>query len=562
MIQRLTFFFLMIFFFIVSCRNGDAPSENNKHIQVKEITPSNYRVGNTKNTILKILNDAKSIGLKSNIYGLEVLTTFYQNRDYQAAWTKINNIESALSSIKDLYKDGLDPEDYHYSLLKKLSVDFTKSKIIDSINFAKFDVFMTDAIITAAGHLISGKVNPESLKRQWEVKTESYKKVFKNPSKVLQSALDNEKIPEILNSLKPSHYMYTGLKNALAEYRGYKEKGNWDSIASGKTIKLGDKSERVLDVRSRLLASHEMQNYSAVNDTVYDSILKVNMKVFQKKYGIEVDGNIGKQTLYELNIPLDYRIEQIKANMERARWVLYQIEKKFIAVNIAGFELYFVEDEKEILTSRVIVGKSHTMSPIFKGIMQYVVINPTWTVPRSLYPGYIKKLQNNPEYFAQKNMEVITSSGEYVPITGKDWSEYTIHNFPYMIRQKAGPNNALGYIKCMFPNKHSVYIHDTPARSLFSKDKRAFSHGCIRTQKIRDVALLLLEPNKEGWTTEKIDQIIESRKTTTIRLKEKVPILILYWTAGIGFNKNFYFKPDVYNRDRVLIDALNNKTNY
>jgi murein L,D-transpeptidase YcbB/YkuD len=560
--HTITIFLIILSFYVTSCESNSTPIENNNNESIKETSTIVYHIGNTREIIKKILDDASNQELNSNIYGFVVLKTFYENRDYQAAWTKTKNIDDALSSIKDLYNDGLDPEDYHYTLLKEMADKFTKSTIIDSVEFAKFDVYMSDAIITAAAHLISGKVHPESLKRQWEVKTESLEKVFPNPGEELKIALDSEKISEILNSLKPKHYMYSGLKKALAEYRGYLENGNWDSIAEGATIKLGDKSERVLNVRARLLASNEMQEYVPVNDSIYDSILKANMEVFQKKYGIEVDGNVGKQTLYELNIPLTYRIEQIKANMERGRWVLYQIEKKFIAVNIAGFELYFVEDGKEVLTSRVIVGKSHTMSPIFKDTMQYVVINPTWTVPRSLYPGYIKKLQNNPGYFAQKDMEIITTSGQNVPIAGKDWSGYTVHNFPYMIRQKAGPNNSLGLIKCMFPNKHSVYIHDTPARSLFSKDKRAFSHGCIRTQEIHEVALKLLEPNNDGWTAEKINQIIETRKTTTISLKEKVPVLILYWTAGIGFNQNFYFKPDVYHRDQVLIDALNAKIKY
>ncbi len=560
--QTITILVFIFSFYITSCENDNSPIKNQNQEPTKAVLRTSYQVENTKSTINKIMDNGYLDGHSNNLFAIKVLKEFYANRDYQAAWTEVKNIDDALVAIKELEKDGLHPEDYHYSKIKSLADHFSTSQTIDSIEFANFDVLLSDALMVAAAHLISGKVNPVELKHQWEVEPDDYSKRFKNAPLAIQEMLDNKMVSKKINSLKPTHYMYSGLKSALIEFKEYEKLGGWDSIAAGQTIKLGDKNERVIAVRQRLLASNEIEEYVPVNDSVYDSILQSHMEVFQKKYGIDVDGNVGKQTLYELNIPVEYRVEQIKANLERGRWVLYEIEKKFIAVNIAGFELYFVEDGKEILTSRVIVGKEHTKSPIFKDTMQYVVINPTWTVPRSLYPGYIKKLQNNPGYFAEKNMEVITTKGQNIPIAGKDWSGYTVHNFPYMIRQKAGPSNALGYIKCMFPNKHSVYIHDTPARSLFSKDKRAFSHGCIRTQEIRSVAQLLLEPNNEGWTAEKIDEVIETRKTTTISLKERVPVLILYWTAGIGFNQNFYFKPDVYKRDQVLIDALNAKHDY
>jgi len=560
--QTITFIFLFLSFYTVSCNYENPPKKKQIQEPIKKDIITSYRVENTESTFRKILDDGNLSGHTRNLFAIKVLKQFYANRNYKPAWTEVKNIDDALLVIKEIEKDGLNPEDYHFSEIKRLADKFSINQPIDSIEFANFDVLLSDAIMVLAAHLISGKVNPEELKHQWEIETYDYSKRYSDAPQAFQEMLNKQEIIEKINSLKPTHYMYKGLKNALAEFKSYEINGGWDSISVGPTIKLGNKSERVIAVRQRLLASNEMKEYVPANDSIYDSILQNSMKVFQKKYGIESDGNVGKQTLYELNIPVEYRVEQIKANLERGRWVLYEIENKFIAVNIAGFELYFVEDDKEILTSKVIVGKEHTKSPIFKETMKYVVINPTWTVPRSLYAGYIKKLQDNPGYFAEKNMEVITTKGQNIPINGKDWSKYSVHNFPYMIRQKAGPNNALGYIKCMFPNKHSVYIHDTPARSLFNKDKRAFSHGCIRTQEIRTVAQLLLEPNNEGWTAEKIDKVIETRKTTTISLKERIPILILYWTAGIGFDQNFYFKPDVYSRDQVLIDALNAKYDY
>jgi len=549
--QTFTLLLICVAFFSFSCQDEHNINSN------KEPQRTTYNIPDASPAIQQILQENRIDGVINHLFSIKILKDYYSQHDYKPAWTNIENIEDALKAFEDLYDDGLNPEDYHLTILRKMNQTFVSEQDIDSLEFAKFDVLLSESYIKAASHLISGKVNPESLEQAWEVEPENYKLVIPNPIKSFETALSDHKTYELIDKLKPTHYMYTGLKKALKEFRSYKEKDDWDSIPDGETIKPGTKSSRVVAVRARLMASQEMEAYIPVNDSVYDSVLSVNIAHFQKKYGIDVDGNVGKQTLYELNIPLDYRIEQIKANLERARWVLYNIEDKFIAVNIAGFELYIIENGKEVLTSRVIVGKEHTKSPIFKAHMQYVVINPTWTVPRSLYPGYINKLKHTPDYFAKKNMEIITKDGQHVDIASTDWSKYNIHNFPYMIRQKSGSNNALGYIKCMFPNKHSVYIHDTPSRSLFNKDTRAFSHGCIRTQKIRDVALWLLELNNDDWSKDRINDIIKQQKTTTINLKEKVPVLILYWTAGIGFHDNFYFKPDIYKRDKVLIDALN-----
>ncbi len=552
---------IVLSFLFIACTGGNSKKE-------KKESHKPYITDNTKASVQKIYkvnNDSIIIknllenGVVENhkLFAINVLHDFYKNRDYQVAWMRKNNIDQALQAISDMHYDGLNPEDYHYSLLRDKAKQFSQTKTINSSEFAKFDILLSDAVITANMHLISGKVDPESLKRKWHVNEKNHKGRYAGEAKALEKALVQENIVEEFNSLKPKHFMYTGLKKALTEYREYKDKGGWNPINLGETLKLNDKSIRVKQLRSRLLATNDMDKYKGANDSVYDAALFEQVKRAQKKYGIHPDGNVGKETLKELNVSVEHRIEQIKANLERARWILYDLKDKYIAVNIAAFELYFIDDNKEILKSRVIVGKDHTKTTIFKGTMKYIVINPTWNVPRSLYDGYINKLKHNPGYFSKKNMEVVTTSGKPVAIAGKDWNNYTLHNFPYMFRQKSGPSNALGYIKCMFPNKYSIYIHDTPSRSLFDKDKRTFSHGCIRTKKIRNVAELLLQPNHDGWNQEKISKIIKGGKTTTVSLKEHIPVLIIYWTSGVDLDNNFYFKPDIYQRDGELIKALN-----
>ncbi len=361
---------IVLSFLFIACTGGNSKKE-------KKESHKPYIIDNTKASVQKVYkinNDSIIIknllenGVIENhkLFAINVLHDFYRNRGYQVTWIRKNNIDQALQAISDMYYDGLDPEDYHYSLLRDKAKQFSQTKTINSSEFAKFDILLSDAVITANMHLISGKVDPESLKRKWHVNEKNHKGRYAGEAKALEKAIEQGNIVEEFNSLKPKHFMYTGLKKALTEYREYKDKGGWNPINSGETLKLNDKSIRVKQLRSRLLATNVLDKYEGANDSIYDTALFEQVKRAQKKYGIHPDGNVGKETLKELNVPVEHRIEQIKANLERARWVLYDLKDKYIAVNIAAFELYFIDDNKEILKSRVIVGKDHTKTTIFK----------------------------------------------------------------------------------------------------------------------------------------------------------------------------------------------------
>ncbi len=546
---------------VFSCHNPSTAEKTDKSTSISDDKEKlGFNVSEVQTPIKEIISTLTINSLGLTIKDNNVLKDFYSKQNYDPAWLDFAAIDDALAGILKLDEDGLNPDDYYYSTLNSLYQKFKVADKIDASEFASFDVLLTEAIIKAADHLISGKVDPILLKRRWEIAVDNYKSRFDDPAQALKDAISNKNVSAELEKLKPSHYMYTGLKEKLKEFRAIQNNGGWLPVSQGETLKPGAKGKRVLELRARLAATNDLIHPESINDSVYDQELADNVKQFQKKYGLEVDGNIGKNTLAALNMTVDERIEQIKANLERGRWVMYKIENKFIAVNIAGFELYFIDGEKELLTSEVMVGELNTQTPVFKDVMKYIDINPTWTVPTSLNHTYIDKLKNNPSYLKEKNINVVTTSGQIVEISGKDWSKYTVNNFPYMFRQEPGPGNALGDMKFMFPNKYSIYLHDTPAKCLFNRDIRAFSHGCIRTKEIYRLAELLLEPNNEGWDQEKIKKIVETRKTTTVLLKEQVPVLLLYWTAGIGFNKNFYFKPDIYGRDKDLIENLNRKS--
>jgi len=267
---------------------------------------------------------------------------------------------------------------------------------------------------------------------------------------------------------------------------------------------------------------------------------------------------VGKNTLAALNIPVEDRINQIRVNMERLRWIYHGIPDNFYGVDLAAFEIFYNNSN---WLSPVQIGKTYHQTPVFHDVIRIVEINPTWTVPRSitrreLAPGL---LQNPQEYLNTKNMELLTPGGEVVDPASVNWASISAQDFPYMLRQRSGPDNALGRIKFLFPNKHAVYLHDTPSRSLFEHPQRAFSHGCIRVEKPLELGVRLLQPNGSEWTLERIQQIIDSGKTTRIKLKKPVPILILYMTATIprGDSRGpVQFRTDIYKRDTKVLKAL------
>lgn len=546
-------------FLMLSCKQlSDKRNKNNEKSKTSGVVETkSFNNEGTADFVAELLNSKAIEGHSYKLYNPTILDEFYARRGNLTAWTSFKNIEDALSALYQTYDDGLDPQDYRYGELKELYSDLRNDSNLDKSAYAQFDVMLSDALLTAAAHLVSGKVNPASLKNQWSIEVVNYNQKYQDIPGMLQKALDNESIKEEVEKLKPSHYMYTGLKQALKDFRKFELNGGWDSIPEGKTIKKGEHDARVPLLRKRLLASGEMEPYQPADSTVYDARLFEIIKLVQKKYGIVVDGNLGKSTVEALNMSVDYRIQQIRANLERGRWVLQDLEKKYIAVNIAGFELYLIDDGLEVLTSPVMVGRYQTQTPVFKSTMSYIVLNPTWTVPRSLNAQYIANQKKNPSYLDKENMEVVTYSGKVLDHKTLKWEKYNEANFPYMFRQSPGPKNALGEMKFMFPNDYSIYLHDTPSRGLFTRDLRAFSHGCIRTKEIHALAEELLKANNEGWTQAKLKKELASGKTITVNLKERIPILLLYWTAGIGFNQNFYFKSDIYHRDDALIDALN-----
>jgi murein L,D-transpeptidase YcbB/YkuD len=478
---------------------------------------------------------------------------FYTNRNYELAWTDNKNIKDLLESIESAYDEGLDPEDYHYQAIQNLLVK-KKSSSLSNQEKANLDLLMTDAIILYASHLLEGKLEQSKLRAKWDVEKNARPE---NVDSLLTVTLHNKQVKPALQAMKPAHYMYALMKVHLKNLRSQAEEGGWPQVRSGETLKKDMDDPRILEIREFLLATGDLKSMETDQESVFDQELENAVKKFQTRHGLTADGAIGKGTIEQMQVPIEKRIEQIKLNLERLRWIFHYPDEDFLLVNIAGFHVRRFTNRQEVFNSRVIVGKYHHESPVFKGEMQYIVMNPTWTLPYSIATNEtLPKLKKDPGYLAAKHMEVMDRGGNILNPSTIDWSQYSRGNFPFTIRQKAGPWNALGEVKFIFPNKYSVYLHDTPSRGLFERQDRAFSHGCIRTEDKWGLLMSLMD-DPEVWNMEKINEILESGETTKIDLPKPINIYLVYLTAVADKENNLYFFKDVYKRDEAVSSELN-----
>ena len=480
------------------------------------------------------------------------LPRFYSNRDFELAWTNSKNKKDLVESLESSFDEGLSPEDYHLKMIKDLIKKSKKGKLSHEEK-ADLDLLMTDALILYASHLLEGKLEQSDLRKTWDVEGNEGPS---NVDSLLTATLYNKKIKVVLEGFKPNHYMYNLMKFQLKKLRAEAKEGGWPEVSEGETLKPGDTAARVVEIRNYLNAVGDLKKYPVENDKLFDTVVEVAIKKFQVRHKLISDGVIGKETVQQMRVPIEDRIDVIILNLERTRWIFHNPDEDFLLVNIAGFHVKRLTNRKEVFDSRVIVGKYHKESPVFKGVMKYIVMNPTWTLPYSISTHEtLPRLKKDPGYLEAKHMEVMDRNGNLLDASSIDWSQYSRGNFPFIIRQKAGPWNALGEVKFMFPNKYAVYLHDTPSRGLFNQQDRAFSHGCIRTEDKWGLMMSLMD-EPEVWNMDKINGILKSGKTTTITLPKPINIYLIYLTAAVDQSNNLMFMKDVYKRDKAVISAL------
>ncbi len=484
----------------------------------------------------------------------KVLPAFYEENAYERAWDTNDKINELIEILESSYFEGLTPEDYHLERIKRL-LDEVKS---DSGNeqIADLDLLMTDAIILYARHLILGKVDQSKIRKGWDFPSNE---LPENGPNLLINALNSSNLTRTVNALQPDNFMYQQLKLGLAVYRKIAEDGGFPDVTVDKVLKPGIKDESVLSLRKYLEVTGDLlPNLISENDSVYDDVVVDAVKHFQFRHNLTQDGVLGKGTLAAMKVPVEKRIDELRVNLERARWVMHHLDNDFMVANIAGYNLRRITGDSVVFYSKVIVGKHYHETPVFKNKIKYIILNPTWTLTHSIaIHETLPKLKKDPNYLAKHNMIIMDHSGKVIDPSTLDFKKMSAKDFHYVVRQNAGPNNSLGQVKFIFPNPYSVYIHDTPARSLFKQEKRAFSHGCLRLDKKWELFFNLVDD--PSWTKERLNEVLESGKTTRVNLKNPIDILILYWTAGADKLGNLYFDEDIYNRDAAVLAELDRR---
>lgn len=487
------------------------------------------------------------------LFSQTALPRFYNNRAFELAWNDKKNRKHLMESIESAFHEGLDPEDYHQERIENL-LDLAKKRDLTNAEKVKLDLFMTDALILYASHLLEGKLEQSALRKEWDVEKNERPE---NVDSLLTVTLHNHLVKPALEAFKPNNYIYKMMKLHLKELREKEKSGGWPKVSQGVVLKPGDTAGRILEIRDYLIAVGDLDKKNDAYGEVYDKDLETAVKKFQYRHKLTQDGIIGKGTVEQMSVSIQDRIDMVRLNLERMRWIFHKPDDDFLLVNIAGFHVKRFTNRKEVFDSRVIVGKYHHETPIFKGEMKYIVMNPTWTLPYSIATHEtLPKLKKDPGYLASKHMEVMDRKGSLLNPETINWSQYSAGNFPFIIRQKAGPWNALGEVKFMFPNKYAVYLHDTPSRGLFNQQDRAFSHGCIRTEDKWGLLMSLMD-DPEVWNMDKINEILESGETTTIDLPKPINIYLIYFTASVDEDSGLLFMKDIYNRDKAVLKALN-----
>ena len=479
----------------------------------------------------------------------ERMRAFYEARGYDHVWLDGNQLnasgEALLDEIANSYRDGLDPAEYLAGLGGFLDV-------ASDDEAARLELALSHTFLTLGRDLYSGLTTPSVTDPNIII---ARKKV--DATQWLDGVTATGP-REMLATLRPNHPQYGQLRQMLGGYRSLLLRGGWPPVTEGETLKPGMESARVVEMRANLSA----RGYDALDvpePRLYDKGLKEVVQHFQERHGLVPDGVAGRNTFRAMNVPVEERVRQISINLERWRWLPRNLGKRHVLVNQAGFELFLMNGRDIYDRRRVIVGKPFHQSPMFSDEMIYAEFNPTWTVPVSIAgKEMLPKIRNNPTYLLDKGYDVYKGWGAKAPKINPfavDWSAVSARKFPYRIVQPPGPTNALGQVKFIFPNKFSVYMHDTPTRSLFKRTARAFSHGCIRVFEPLDFAAKIYAL-QGGLEPSKIAGIVKSRKQTRANLKNKLPVHLAYFTAWVNENGVPLFFDDVYKRDRLVAKYL------
>ena len=488
-------------------------------------------------------SDGKKFGKIGNetVYGKYFIRRMYQENKFRPLWDR-KAISSLSRGINSLAEDGLNPRDYQFGPTKPY-LKAPSKKIT-----AKVDILLTEAYLRALYNLYYGKTDPLRLDPNNNF---AHARDGKDRSVLFLAWIQKGRIGSAFNWARPKNDRYRWLKDGLVGYQRIKAAGGWPRIPKGKTLRPGDQDKRISLIRKRLAITGDLLSDEGPNS--YEETLQDGILNFQERHYLKIDGIVGPGTFAAMNVPVSKRIDQIRVNMERQRWLFPEQSTEYLVVDIAGFNIFLIKNRDSVWQERVQVGQGFTKTPVFKSKLKYVEFNPAWTVPdvikqRTILPA----LKKDPDYLKKEGYQLLDGKGMYIEPNSVDWNN--MQTLPYTVLQRAGPKNALGRVKYMFPNKHDVFLHDIGHSENFNKRVRTSDSGSIRLNNALDLAEVLLE--NQRWDRREIDRVVASGKTKRVNLKKPMPILIHYSTAW-AIETQVFFKKDIYSRDPGLLADLN-----
>jgi murein L,D-transpeptidase YcbB/YkuD len=481
---------------------------------------------------------------------------FYERRGDEPAWIKgtapLPQISELIAALHTASDEGLDPQLYNVALLEQRRQEagrgFLTKKGFEPAEAGSLDVWLTYVYMKYASDLADGLSDLARADPKWQIKPEKF-----DPAGALEAALRDNKVGASLAELTPGNPQYQALRKMLAEYRALSAKGGWPPIPAKAALKPGQRGPLVAAVARRLAASGDFTGtVPATGDAVYTPQIQEAVKRFQRRHGLIDDAVVNPAVAAEMNVPLDQRIRQIELNLERWRWLPRDLGERHILVNIPEYRLEVWDHGQVPVSMRVVVGKQDTQTPIFNDEMTHVVFSPYWNVPPDIAQGEtLPEIMKDPGFLDRTNMEVLDKSGQPVDPSSIDLADPASYRF----RQRPGAQNSLGLVKFMFPNQFNVYLHDTPADSLFARASRSFSHGCVRLENPLALAEYVLH-DQPDWTRDRIETAMHAEEERTVKLKSPIPVYLGYWTARVSSDGVMQFRKDVYGIDGRLTTLL------
>jgi len=472
----------------------------------------------------------------------------YRKRGDATVWIEDRKprpqMDQLIAALRQADRDGLDPALYNVDTLtarrQEAARGFLTMRGFNESEAGELDIWLTFLYLRYASDLTNGLSNLSHADPEWKIQG---KRV--DVLSVLEQALDGNRVGESLSSLAPAHAQYTALRDALQQYRRIARQGGWAQLPATLKLKPGQHDPAVPALARRLAITGDFAGTVADGDTAYTPALQEAVKRFQRRHGLTDDGAIAKATVAQMNVPVERRLDQIALNLERWRWLPRDLGERFVLVNIPEYRLEVWDRGSVPLAMRVVVGKKDTPTPIFNDDMTYLVFAPYWNVPSEIAEKEtIPSVMKDPAFLQKTGMDVLDRAGHVVDPGSIDLQ----HPGEYRFRQRPGANNSLGSVKFMFPNQFNVYLHDTPADSLFARTVRSFSHGCVRVEQPDALARYVLSDQPE-WPPDRIEEAMHEAQEQIVKLRAAIPVYLGYWTARTSADGLLQFRDDIYGID-------------